>query len=37
MKLLEPIKSGIGKAKGQIFVGDKVVIEGEFMAQLEKK
>ena len=37
MVLLEPIKRGIAITKGQAFVGDKLVIEGEFMAQLSKK
>ncbi len=37
MTLTEPIKRGIALTKGQAFVGDKMVIEGEFMAQLAKK
>ncbi|NBC82684.1 MAG: bifunctional UDP-3-O-[3-hydroxymyristoyl] N-acetylglucosamine deacetylase/3-hydroxyacyl-ACP dehydratase [Bacteroidetes bacterium] len=37
MILTEPIKRGIAITKGQAFVGDKMVIEGEFMAQLAKK
>jgi UDP-3-O-[3-hydroxymyristoyl] N-acetylglucosamine deacetylase/3-hydroxyacyl-[acyl-carrier-protein] dehydratase len=36
MTLTEPIKRGIAITKGQGFVGDKLVIEGEFMAQLAK-
>ncbi len=37
MVLLEPIKRGIAITKGQVFVGDTIVMEGEFMAQLAKK
>jgi len=37
MILTEPIKRGIALTKGYAFVGDKMVIEGEFMAQLAKK
>lgn len=37
MRLMEPLKRGIAITKGQGFVGDKMVIEGEFMAQLAKK
>ncbi len=34
--LLEPIRRGIAKMYGEIFVGDKVVAEGEMMAQILK-
>lgn len=37
MNLTEPIKRGIALCTGQGFVGDKLVIEAEFMAQLSKK
>ena len=37
MKLLEPIKRGIGLTFGQIFVGDTLVMEGQFMAQLARR
>ena len=37
MILTGPIKRGIAITKGQGFVGNKLVIEGEFMAQLSKK
>jgi hypothetical protein len=37
MKLLEPIKRGIALTSGQVFVGETVVMEGQFMAQLTKK
>lgn len=37
MILNEPIKRGIALCSGQGFVGDKMVIEAEFMAQLSKK
>jgi UDP-3-O-[3-hydroxymyristoyl] N-acetylglucosamine deacetylase / 3-hydroxyacyl-[acyl-carrier-protein] dehydratase len=37
MKLLEPIKRGIGVTFGQIFVGDTLVMEGNFMAQLARR
>lgn len=36
MTLTEPIKRGLAITRGQGFVGDKIVIEGEFMAQLVK-
>jgi len=32
--LLEPIRRGIAKMYGEIFVGDKLVAEGELMAQI---
>lgn len=35
--LTEPIKRGIALCTGQGFVGDKLVIEAEFMAQLSRK
>lgn len=37
MILTEPIKRGLAVTKGYAFVGDKMVIEGEFLAQLAKK
>ena len=37
MKLLGPVKRGIALTSGQVFVGNKLVIEGQFMAQLAKK
>ncbi len=37
MILTEPIKRGIALCTGQGFVGDKLVIEAEFMAQLARK
>ena len=37
MQLKEPIKRGIALCKGEGFVGDQLVIEAEFMAQLARK
>ena len=37
MRLLEPVKRGIAITQGQVFVGDALVMEGQFMAQLAKK
>lgn len=37
MILTEPIKRGIAITKGYAYIGNKLVIEGEFMAQLVKK
>jgi len=37
MQLMGPVKRGIAITKGQGYVGNKLVIEGEFMAQLIKK
>jgi UDP-3-O-[3-hydroxymyristoyl] N-acetylglucosamine deacetylase / 3-hydroxyacyl-[acyl-carrier-protein] dehydratase len=37
MHLLEPVKRGIALTHGEAFVGDKLVMEGELMAQLAKK
>jgi UDP-3-O-[3-hydroxymyristoyl] N-acetylglucosamine deacetylase/3-hydroxyacyl-[acyl-carrier-protein] dehydratase len=37
MRLLGPIKRGIALTKGEVFVGDTMVMEGNFMAQLAKK
>jgi UDP-3-O-[3-hydroxymyristoyl] N-acetylglucosamine deacetylase / 3-hydroxyacyl-[acyl-carrier-protein] dehydratase len=37
MHLLESVKRGIALTYGEVFVGDKLVMEGEFMAQLAKK
>ena len=36
MLLQEPIKRGVAKTQGQVFVGNTLVMEGEFMAQLAK-
>ena len=37
LKLLAPIRRGICYMKGIAYVGDKVVMEGEMMAQIVKK
>jgi len=37
LELLEPIRRGIVKMKGTAFVGNKVVSEGEFTAQIVKR
>jgi UDP-3-O-[3-hydroxymyristoyl] N-acetylglucosamine deacetylase/3-hydroxyacyl-[acyl-carrier-protein] dehydratase len=37
LKLTSPIRRGIANMKGLTYVGDKVVCEGEFMAQVVKK
>jgi UDP-3-O-[3-hydroxymyristoyl] N-acetylglucosamine deacetylase/3-hydroxyacyl-[acyl-carrier-protein] dehydratase len=37
MILTEPIKRGIALCKGEAFVGEQLVIEAEFMAQLARK
>jgi UDP-3-O-[3-hydroxymyristoyl] N-acetylglucosamine deacetylase/3-hydroxyacyl-[acyl-carrier-protein] dehydratase len=37
MRLLEPVKRGIALTFGQVFVGNTLVMEGQFMAQLAKK
>jgi UDP-3-O-[3-hydroxymyristoyl] N-acetylglucosamine deacetylase/3-hydroxyacyl-[acyl-carrier-protein] dehydratase len=37
MELKEPIKRGIALCKGEGFVGEQLVIEAEFMAQLARK
>ena len=37
MKLSGPVKRGIAYTQGQIFVGETLVVEGEFMAQLAKR
>ncbi len=37
MRLTEPIKRGIALCKGEGFVGDTMVIEASFMAQLARK
>lgn len=37
MRLLGPVKRGIAETYGQVFVGDNLVMEGNFMAQLAKK
>ncbi len=36
MELLSPIRRGIANMRGYAFVGDSVVTEGEFMAQISK-
>ena len=36
MELISPIRRGIANMTGQAFVGDKLVTEGEFMAQISK-
>ena len=35
-ELLAPIRRGISTMKGYVFVGDKLVSEAEFMAQIVK-
>lgn len=37
MKLTDPVKRGIAHTYGQVFVGETLVAEGEFTAQLAKK
>ena len=37
MFLLSPIRRGIASMKGYAFVGEKIVSEAEFMAQIVKK
>jgi UDP-3-O-[3-hydroxymyristoyl] N-acetylglucosamine deacetylase/3-hydroxyacyl-[acyl-carrier-protein] dehydratase len=37
MELMEPIRRGIAHMKGQAFVGENLVSEGEFMAQIIKE
>ncbi len=37
MRLLEPVKRGIAFTYGQVFVGDTLVVEGNFMAQIAPK
>jgi UDP-3-O-[3-hydroxymyristoyl] N-acetylglucosamine deacetylase/3-hydroxyacyl-[acyl-carrier-protein] dehydratase len=37
MQLTEPIKRGIALCKGEGYVGDTMVIEASFMAQLARK
>ncbi len=37
MRLIDPIKRGIAFTIGQIFVGNTLVMEGQFVAQLAKK
>ena len=36
LELTAPIRRGIANMKGQAFVGENVVAEGEFMAQIVK-
>ena len=37
MELISPIRRGICHMFGKAFVGEKVVMEGELMAQIVKK
>jgi UDP-3-O-[3-hydroxymyristoyl] N-acetylglucosamine deacetylase/3-hydroxyacyl-[acyl-carrier-protein] dehydratase len=37
MELIDPIRRGIAHMKGQSFVGEHLVAEGEFMAQITKE
>jgi UDP-3-O-[3-hydroxymyristoyl] N-acetylglucosamine deacetylase/3-hydroxyacyl-[acyl-carrier-protein] dehydratase len=37
IRLTSPIRRGIANVKGVVYVGDKVVAEGEFMAQIVKQ
>ncbi|QIA06999.1 bifunctional UDP-3-O-[3-hydroxymyristoyl] N-acetylglucosamine deacetylase/3-hydroxyacyl-ACP dehydratase [Draconibacterium halophilum] len=37
LKLTSPIRRGIANMKGTTYIGDKVIAEGEFMAQIVKK
>ncbi|MBN1117914.1 MAG: bifunctional UDP-3-O-[3-hydroxymyristoyl] N-acetylglucosamine deacetylase/3-hydroxyacyl-ACP dehydratase [Bacteroidales bacterium] len=37
MKLSQPVKHGIAYTSGQVFVGETLVVEGDFMAQIAKK
>ncbi len=37
MRLLEPVKRGIALTHGEVFVGNTLVMEGQFMAQLARK
>jgi UDP-3-O-[3-hydroxymyristoyl] N-acetylglucosamine deacetylase/3-hydroxyacyl-[acyl-carrier-protein] dehydratase len=37
MKLLGPVKRGIAITHGHVFVGQTLVVEGQFMAQLAHK
>ena len=37
MKLTEPLKRGIARTVGQAYVGDTLVMEGSFMAQIAPK
>lgn len=37
LELMAPIRRGICQMRGQIFVGENLVMEGEMMAQLSKK
>jgi UDP-3-O-[3-hydroxymyristoyl] N-acetylglucosamine deacetylase/3-hydroxyacyl-[acyl-carrier-protein] dehydratase len=36
-KLVSPIRRGICHMQGQAFVGNKIVMEAELMAQIQKK
>jgi UDP-3-O-[3-hydroxymyristoyl] N-acetylglucosamine deacetylase / 3-hydroxyacyl-[acyl-carrier-protein] dehydratase len=36
LELLSPMRRGVASARGLAFVGDKVVTEAEFMAQIVK-
>jgi UDP-3-O-[3-hydroxymyristoyl] N-acetylglucosamine deacetylase/3-hydroxyacyl-[acyl-carrier-protein] dehydratase len=35
--LLDPVRRGICHMQGQAFVGNKIVMEAELMAQIQKK
>ena len=37
LELISPIRRGVATMKGQAFVGDNLVVEGELMAQIAKK
>ena len=37
MRLLGPLKRGIAQTKGEMFVGETLVAEGNFMAQFARK
>lgn len=37
LELISPIRRGVANMRGQAFVGDTIVTEGEFMAQISKK
>lgn len=36
LELISPIRRGIATMKGYVFVGEKIVCEAEFMAQIAK-
>jgi len=37
LKLLSPIRRGVCHMKGEAYVGDKIVVEAEMMAQIVRK